>query len=122
MRTLVRGRVRGMSGASGAVLVEGGVITWVGEGAPPEHPDEEIVADPGELIAPGFIDLQVNGYGGYDAATGAAAITAISAALPASGVTAFLPTLISAPVREGAAFVAATAAAAYSAPGARSEE
>ena len=119
MRTLVRGRIRGMSAAIGGVLVEGGLITWVGEGTPPEHPDEEIVADPGELIAPGFIDLQVNGYGGYDAATGAAAITAISGALPATGVTAFLPTLISAPVREGAAFVAATEAAALSAPGAR---
>ena len=119
MRTLLRGRIRGMSSATGGVLIEGGIVTWVGEGTPPEHPDEEIVADPGELIAPGFIDLQVNGYGGYDAATGAAAITAISGALPATGVTAFLPTLISAPVHEGAAFVAATEAAAYSAPGAR---
>src|ERR1700680_4816695 len=119
MRTLLRGRIRGLSGATGGVLVEGGIITWVGEGTPPEHPDEEIVAEPGELIAPGFIDLQVNGYGGYDAATGPAAIAAISAALPATGVTAFLPTLISAPVHEGAAFVAATEAAAYSPPGAR---
>src|ERR1700681_682118 len=108
MRTLLRGRVRGMSSATGAVLVEGGCLTWVGERAPPEHPDEEMVAEPGELIAPGFIDLQVNGYGGHDAATGPAAIAAISAALPAPGVTAFLPTLISAPVYEGAAFVAAT--------------
>jgi N-acetylglucosamine-6-phosphate deacetylase len=108
-----------MSGATGGVLVDGGVITWVGEGAPPENPDEEIVADPGELIAPGFIDLQVNGYAGHDAATGAIAIAAISEALPATGVTAFLPTLISAPVSEGAAFVAATTAAAAEAPGAR---
>jgi N-acetylglucosamine-6-phosphate deacetylase len=36
----------------------------------------------------------------------------MSEALPASGVTAFLPTLISAPVEEGAAFVAAVGAAA----------
>ena len=119
MRTLLRGRVRGMSSATGAVLIEGGIVTWVGEGTPPDHPDEEIVAEAGELIAPGFIDLQVNGYGGHDAATGPAAMTAISAALPATGVTAFLPTLISAPVHEGAAFVAATEAAAFGAPGAR---
>src|ERR1700680_4178751 len=119
MRTLLRGRIRGLSGATGGLLVEGGTITWVGEGTPPEHPDEEIVAEPGELIAPGFIDLQVNGYGGYDAATGPAAIAAISAALPATGVTAFLPTLMSAPVHEGAASVAATVAAARDAPGAR---
>jgi N-acetylglucosamine-6-phosphate deacetylase len=90
----------------------------VGEGTPPEHPDEEIVADPGELIAPGFIDLQVNGYGGHDAASGPDAIAAIAEALPATGVTAFLPTLISAPVHEGAAFISAVAAAAE-APGAR---
>src|ERR1700694_4045363 len=119
MRTLLRGRIRGMSSATGAVLIEGGIVTWVGEGTPPEHPDEEIVADPGELIAPGFIDLQVNGYGGYDAATGPAAILAISAALPSTGVTAFLPTLISAPAHERAAFVAASAAVAGDAPGAR---
>ena len=44
MRTLLRGRIRGMSSATGAVLIEGGIVTWVGEGTPPEHPDEEIVA------------------------------------------------------------------------------
>jgi N-acetylglucosamine-6-phosphate deacetylase len=119
MRTLFRGRIRGLGGAESCLLVEGGLITWVGEGAPPEPPDEEIVADPGELIALGFIDLQVNGYGGHDAATGPDAIAAISAALPATGVTAFLPTLISAPVHEGASFVAAVTAAAAEAPGAR---
>jgi N-acetylglucosamine-6-phosphate deacetylase len=118
MRTLLRGRVRGLDGGTSGVLVEGGMVTWVGEGTPPEHPDEEIIADPGELIAPGFIDLQVNGYGGHDAAAGPDAIAAISEALPATGVTAFLPTLISAPVHEGATFIAAVAAAAE-APGAR---
>jgi N-acetylglucosamine-6-phosphate deacetylase len=119
MRTLLRGRVRGLTGSATGVLVEGGIVTWVGEGAPPELPDEEITADPGELIAPGFIDLQVNGYGGHDAASGPGAIAAISEALPATGVTAFLPTLISAPVHEGASFIAAAAAAAAEAPGAR---
>lgn len=119
MKILFRGRIRGLAGGESSLLVEGGLVTWVGEGAPPEPPDEEIVADPGELIAPGFIDLQVNGYGGHDAATGPDAIAAISAALPATGVTAFLPTLISAPVHEGAAFVAAVTAASAEAPGAR---
>jgi N-acetylglucosamine-6-phosphate deacetylase len=119
MRTLFRGRIRGLAGGESCLLVEGGLVTWVGEGSPPEPPDEEIVADAGELIAPGFIDLQVNGYGGHDAATGPDAIAAISAALPATGVTAFLPTLISAPVHEGAAFVAAVTAVAAEAPGAR---
>src|SRR5437868_11551229 len=64
------------------------------------------------MIAPGFIDLQVNGFAGQDAASGAAAIASISEALPATGVTAFLPTIISAPVEVGAAFAAAVGAAA----------
>src|SRR2546430_3818468 len=110
MRTLLRGVVHGAPAAD-SLLVEGDVITWVGKGKPPRRADEEIVAAPGEVIAPGFIDLQVNGFGGHDAAAGADAIAAVSEALPATGVTAFLPTLISAPVEVGAAFTAAVGAA-----------
>jgi N-acetylglucosamine-6-phosphate deacetylase len=117
VRTLLRGSLHG-AGANDAVLIEGDVITWVGRGNPPQRPDEELVAGPGETIAPGFIDLQVNGYASHDAAAGADSIAALSKALPASGVTAFLPTLISAPVEDGAAFAAAVGAAAE-APGAR---
>jgi N-acetylglucosamine-6-phosphate deacetylase len=114
--TLFRGSVHGYRGQLG-VLVEGDVITWLGPGRPPRRPDEEIVAGPGELVAPGFIDLQVNGFAGHDAAGGKDAIGAISDALPRTGVTAFLPTLISAPVHTGASFAAAVAVA--GSPGAR---
>src|SRR5256886_4131869 len=117
MRILLRGPIHGANGADG-VLVEGETITWVGRGRPPERPDDEIVAGPGELIAPGWIDLQVNGFAGHDAAAGADAIAAISKALPSTGVTAFLPTIISAPVEVGAEFAAEVGAAAE-APGAR---
>ena len=79
--TLLRGAVHGLPGRDRGVLVEGGVVTWVGEGRPPRRPDEEIVAAPGETIAPGFIDLQVNGFAGHDAAGGSDAIAAISDAL-----------------------------------------
>ena len=113
MKTLLRGSIHGVKGAD-SVLVDGETIAWVGRGQPPERPDEEVVAEPGELIAPGFIDLQVNGFAGHDAAAGADAIAAISEALPASGVTAFLPTLISSPVETCAAFVAAVGAASES--------
>jgi len=113
MKTLLRGWIHGVKGAD-AVLVDGETITWVGSGSPPERPDDEVVAEPGEMIAPGFVDLQVNGYAGNDAAAGADAIAAISEALPASGVTAFLPTLISSPMEACAAFVAAVGAAAES--------
>jgi N-acetylglucosamine-6-phosphate deacetylase len=117
MKTLLRGELHGPDGAD-SILVDGDVITWVGAGRPPERPEEEIVAGPGETIAPGFIDLQVNGFGGHDAAEGADSIAAISKALPATGVTAFLPTIISEPVEVGAEFTAAVGAAAE-APGAR---
>src|SRR2546426_811611 len=102
MRPLFRGALHG-TGAADSVLVEGEVITWIGRGDPPSRPDDEVVAAPGEIIAPGFIDLQVNGYAGHDAAAGAESVAALSDALPATGVTAFLPTLISAPVEVGAA-------------------
>lgn len=119
MRILFRGRVHGLAGDSNSLLVEGGIITWVGKRRPPRRPQEEVVTGPGELVAPGFVDLQVNGFGGHDAATGPDAIAAISELLPATGVTAFLPTLISAPVEIGVGFAAAAGAAAARAKGAR---
>src|SRR5207253_1683591 len=117
VKTLIRGRVHGLKGEAAGVLVEGAVITWIGCGSAPEHPDEEVQLAAGELLAPGFIDLQVNGFGGHDAAEGLAAIGAIADALPTTGVTAFLPTLISAPVKSGAEFAASVYGA--EAPGAR---
>lgn len=113
MRTLLRGPVHGNAAADG-VLVEGDVITWVGTGTPPGPVDEEVVAGANEVIAPGFIDLQVNGFAGHDAAAGAGAIAELAQALPATGVTAFLPTIISEPVEVGAAFTAAVGAASES--------
>jgi N-acetylglucosamine-6-phosphate deacetylase len=117
VRTLLRGTLHG-TGAADSVLVDGDVVTWVGRGRPPLAPDAEVVAGTGEIIAPGFIDLQVNGFAGHDAAAGADAVAALSEALPATGVTGFLPTLISSPVEAGASFVASVGAAAE-APGAR---
>jgi len=83
VKTFFRGAVHGLPGADG-VLTDGAVIAWAGQGSPPQRPDEEIVLADGELLAPGFIDLQVNGFGGRDAAEGRDAIAAISAALPAT--------------------------------------
>jgi N-acetylglucosamine-6-phosphate deacetylase len=108
---LLRGRVYGLPGDANAVLVEDGLIKWIGAGKPPKRQHEEVVTGPGELIAPGFIDLQVNGFRGHDAADGRDEIAAISELLPSTGVTAFLPTLISAPVADGAEFSANVAAA-----------
>jgi N-acetylglucosamine-6-phosphate deacetylase len=46
-------------------------------------------------IVPGFIDLQINGAFGFDFAADPASAAQVAARLPATGVTAFLPTLIS---------------------------
>src|SRR5713226_309677 len=105
MSLLLRGLVHGITAPDTAVLVQDGHITWVGTGPPPASADRELVAGPGELIAPGFIDLQVNGFNGHDAAQGADAISAISGLLPAFGVTGFLPTIISSPLSEVREFV-----------------
>jgi N-acetylglucosamine-6-phosphate deacetylase len=70
------------------------------------------------LLAPGFVDLQVNGAFGSDVGVDAGALEAISRALPRTGVTAYLPTAISwPPDRYAGLFEAIERAGA--APGAR---
>jgi N-acetylglucosamine-6-phosphate deacetylase len=105
MSILLRGPVHSLAAAQSAVFVQDGQISWVGEGPAPERADLEVVAGPDELIAPGFIDLQVNGFMGHDAASGSEGISAISELLPRCGVTSFLPTLISRPLPEAREFV-----------------
>ena len=96
---------------SGSVLVEDGRVTWVGPGEPEGQAGLEHVGGDDAIIAPGFIDLQVNGYGGHDAATGVEAVRQIARRLPETGVTCFLPTIITAPLRDAATFPAVVAEA-----------
>lgn len=81
----------------GYVRVEDGVIAEVGEGRPAGPPDVDL---PTGTLAPGLVDLQVNGFFGYDMvdADEAGWHTVVSR-LPETGVTSFLPTFITAPVR-----------------------
>lgn len=80
----------------GYVRVEGDRIAEVGAGPPPERPDVEL---DGGTLAPGLVDLQVNGYYGHDLVDADdAGWHAIVRGLPETGVTAFLPTFITAPV------------------------
>ena len=79
----------------GYVRLAGGVITSVAQGLPPYPPD---ITLPGGALLPGLVDLQVNGYFGIDFQNaGAADWAAVAARLPQTGVTAFLPTFITAP-------------------------
>ena len=59
------------------------------------------------LLCPGFIDLQINGAFGADIGTDQEAIRTLVAELPATGVTSFLPTLISSPPERYEEFFAA---------------
>jgi N-acetylglucosamine-6-phosphate deacetylase len=78
------------------VAIADGLITEVGSGRPPRHAD---ITLPGGLLLPGFVDLQVNGYFGVEFQTACADGWAeVACRLPSTGTTAFLPTLITAPV------------------------
>ncbi len=81
----------------GVVLFSGGAIRDI-------SPDDSLLAGANEvveyadsLIIPGLVDLQVNGGFGVDAATEPDRLPELSRALLATGVTAYLPTVISSP-------------------------
>jgi len=62
--------------------------------------------DRAPLLAPGFIDVHVHGFGGHDAMAGPGAIAGMARALLGHGVTAVLPTAVSSPMDRLAAFAA----------------
>jgi N-acetylglucosamine-6-phosphate deacetylase len=65
------------------LLVDGKLIEFVAEGV--FEPDNATpLIEAGDIIAPGFVDLQVNGFAGNDAASGASALAEISRLLPKS--------------------------------------
>lgn len=102
-----------------AVLVESGRICWIGPAAQAPAAAEEIELTDG-VLAPGFIDLQVNGGGGVllNDDCSAAAMRRIAAAHRRFGTTALLPTLISdTPEAMSAALAAAREAIAERVPG-----
>ena len=85
----------------GFVELTDGVISGVSAGQPPRPPDVTL-AD-GYLL-PGLVDLQVNGYFGIEfQAADAARWAKAAAALPSTGTTSFVPTIITAPVDQLAA-------------------
>jgi N-acetylglucosamine-6-phosphate deacetylase len=81
--------------AEGRIAIEDGLIAAVELEASPagraSSPD-------GPFIAPGFVDIHVHGGGGHDAMAGRAALDGMARHLLRHGVTAFLPTAVSAPL------------------------
>ncbi|MEW5719567.1 MAG: N-acetylglucosamine-6-phosphate deacetylase [Chloroflexota bacterium] len=70
-------------------------------------------------IAPGLIDLQVNGAYGFDFTVDSATLAKVAARLPATGVTAFLPTIITSPLDTYPRFLRDVENAAHDARGAQ---
>ncbi len=80
----------------GWVTMEGATIAAVGSGAPPQPVDVRL---DGGVLAPGLVDLQLNGAFGHDLASADRdGWQAIARGLPSTGVTAFVPTVITAPM------------------------
>ncbi len=94
--TLIAGRLAlGGHDAPGWVRVDGGATLGAGHGPPPGEPDERVAG----LLAPGLVDLQVNGAAGHEVTGDDEALDAIEDALRARGVTCWLPTVITADER-----------------------
>jgi N-acetylglucosamine-6-phosphate deacetylase len=96
--SVVGGRVVSPGGVlvDGAVEIDAGRVVAVGAGrGAPAH--GAVVDAGGGWIVPGFLDLQVNGGAGVDVTSAPERIGELAADLVAQGVTAFLPTLVTAP-------------------------
>ncbi len=87
---IVRGRlVLDDAIVPGRLRIEDGVIAAV------EHDVAEIG---GPLVAPGFVDVHVHGWGGHDAMGTREDLDGMARALLRRGVTSFLPTAVTAPI------------------------
>ncbi len=81
----------------GDVLLDGGRIRRIGSKLP--RRGATIVSARGAVVAPGLIDLQINGaFGTTFSSASPDEIEAVARRLPSLGVTSFLPTLISLPL------------------------
>ncbi|MBW7884030.1 MAG: N-acetylglucosamine-6-phosphate deacetylase [Caldilineaceae bacterium] len=97
------------------ILIDYGRILAAGTSSTVGVPTGTEVLDArGLVVAPGFIDLQINGAFGDDFTQAPEAIWHVGAQLPRHGVTAFLPTIITSPLTQVARAQEALAAGAPS--------
>ena len=105
-RLLIDGRL-----TPGALVVEGGRIVEVRAGEPDDLGELPAARLDADVVSPGLVDLQVNGGFGHEVGPDPDALRALAARLPATGVTTFLPTVVSAPAAHYRAVAAAWVAA-----------
>jgi len=82
----------------GSLLIEAGLIVDIVTGTKTTFADVPVFEAP--IVSPGFIDLQVNGGFGYDVTTDPCAVSVLSTRLPETGVTSFLPAVITSSIEE----------------------
>lgn len=83
----------------GALLIDQDRIEALGERSSIVYPPQaEIIDGRGGYLAPGWIDVQVNGGYGWDFTSEPGSVWEVGARLPQQGVTAFLPTIVTSPV------------------------
>jgi N-acetylglucosamine-6-phosphate deacetylase len=80
-----------------AILVEDGEIVALDDAAEGGAGNARRLAGGGLVATPGFIELQLNGADGCDFTTDPAAMWRVGPSLVRRGITAFLPTIITAP-------------------------
>ena len=102
--SIVGGRCLTPSGLEALALTfEGDTITTLSPAepvapAPQKDPEDTVVIDAsGLVVSPGLIDLQINGGYGHDLQDDPGSVWDLGRELPRSGVTSFLPTIISGP-------------------------
>lgn len=86
--------------ARGRVLTPDGTVPgelWADGDTIVEVRPTDLADVPANWIAPGFLDLQINGSHGVDLGSAPRRAGELAAGLPAEGVTAFLPTVITCP-------------------------
>jgi N-acetylglucosamine-6-phosphate deacetylase len=83
---------------NGLVVIEDRRIVDIGLASQKLPPGIELRDARGLILAPGFLDLQINGGFGHDFTADPTTIWAVAAGLPRFGVTGFLPTIITSPL------------------------
>ncbi|MFK7802562.1 MAG: N-acetylglucosamine-6-phosphate deacetylase [Anaerolineae bacterium] len=84
-------------------LIKNGRIEMVGDLSKLVASNDPIIDAAGKYLAPGLMDLQLNGAFGHDFTHRPGSIWTVAADLPKYGVTGFLPTIITSPLATTAA-------------------
>ncbi len=83
----------------GDVVIEGGRVAAVDDGRQTAVERAIEIDATGLLVAPGFVDVQINGGHGIDLATSPERLWELGALLAQYGVTAFAPTIVTSPTQ-----------------------